>query len=165
MGFRILDASAFYAGVPFRSPGEYCTTPQVYDEVRHIKKDHGALDTLLGTGRLRIMEPRAESVEAAARAAKGTGDFGQLSGQDVSVIALGLEVGGHIVTDDYAVSNVAGNLGIRACPVMTAGIRDVGRWVSYCPGCGTGQESGKECARCGTPLKRRLVKGRGKGRR
>ncbi len=159
MAFRVLDASAFYAGVPFGSSAECCTTPLVYEEVRHIKRDHDALGVLIETGRLRIMEPGPGSTEAAERAARKTGDLRQLSRQDVSVVALGLEVGGDIVTDDFAVSNVARSLGIVALPVMTGGIRDAGRWIHYCPGCRRRQGRGSECDRCGTPLRRRLVRG------
>ena len=42
MDFRILDASAFYAGVPFRSSEDCYTTSLVYDEIQHIKKNHDA---------------------------------------------------------------------------------------------------------------------------
>ena len=160
MDFKILDASAFYAGVPFGSRGDCYTTPLVYEEVIHIKKDHGALGVLLETGRLKIMEPRAESTEAAVVASKKTGDYAQLSRQDISVIALCIEKKGEIVTDDYAVSNVARNLGLGVSPVMTGGIRDVGRWTYYCPGCRTSHPGRKECPACGTPLKRKLIKGR-----
>ena len=50
------------------------------------------------------------------------------------------------------------NLGLKISPIMTQGIRDVGRWVHYCPGCKKNFESGKECPICGTPLKRKLLK-------
>ena len=158
MDFNVLDASAFYAGVPFRSPERYCTTQIVYNEIMHIKKDHDALGTLLDTGRLKIMEPDAGHIKAAARAAKETGDWEHMSKQDVSVVALGLETGGKIITDDYAVSNVAENLGIHTISIMTVGIRDVGKWIRYCPGCRTSQNGGIECTRCGTKLKRKLIK-------
>ena len=46
MDFRILDASAFYAGVPFRSSEDCYTTSLVYDEIQHIKKNHDVLGTL-----------------------------------------------------------------------------------------------------------------------
>lgn len=158
MDFRILDASAFYAGVPFRSSSDCYTTSLVYDEIKHIKKNHDALGTLLETNRLKIREPDAESTKAATEAAKNTGDYPQLSKQDLSIIALGIELDGEIVSDDFAISNVARNLGLKISPIMTQGIKDVGRWVHYCPGCRTNHESGKECPMCATPLKRKLLK-------
>ncbi len=158
MDFRILDASAFYAGVPFRSSNDYYTTSLVYDEIKHIKKNHDALGILLEANRLKIREPDKESTEAAIKAAKDTGDFPQLSKQDISIIALCIEMNGEIISDDFAISNVAKNLGLKISPIMTQGIKDVGKWVHYCPGCRTNHTNVKECPMCGTPLKRKLLK-------
>lgn len=158
MDFRILDASAFYAGVPFRSSDVCYTTTLVFDEIKHIKKNHDALGTLLETNRLKIREPDVESTKTAILAAKNTGDFPQLSKQDISIIALCIENKGDIITDDFAISNVAKNLGLKIIPIMTRGIKDVGKWVHYCPGCRTNHTSRTECPACGTPLKRKLLK-------
>jgi len=159
LDFRILDASAFYAGVPFRSSNDYYTTSLVYDEIRHIKKNHGALEILLETNRLKIRDTDSESTQVAIKAAKDTGDFPQLSKQDISIIALCIEMNGEIVSDDFAISNVAKNLGLKISPIMTQGIKDVGKWIHYCPGCRTNHTNRKECPVCGTQLKRKLLKG------
>ncbi len=158
MDFRILDASAFYAGVPFRSSSDCYTTSLVYDEIKHIKKNHDAIGMLLETNRLKIREPSKESIKAAVKAAKSTGDFPQLSKQDISIIALCIEMNGEIISDDFAISNVAKNLSLKISPIMTQGIKDVGKWVHYCPGCRTNHTNVKECPMCGTPLKRKLLK-------
>jgi len=158
LDFRILDASAFYAGFPFRSSSDCYTTSLVYDEIKHIKKNHEALETLLETNRLKIREPNIDATQAATNAAKNTGDYPQLSKQDLSVIALGIELEGEIISDDFAISNVARNLGLKISPIMTQGIKSVGKWIHYCPGCRTNHESGKECPICATPLKRKLLK-------
>jgi len=159
LDFRILDASAFYAGVPFRSSHDYYTTSIVYDEIKHIKKNHDALGMLLETNRLKIREPDEKSTEAAIKAARDTGDFPQLSKEDISIIALCIEMNGEIISDDFAISNVSKNLGLKISPIMTQGIKDVGKWVHYCPGCRTNHTNEKECPMCGTPLKRKLLKG------
>jgi len=158
LGFRILDASAFYAGVPFSSSEDCYTTSLVYEEIKHIKKNHDALGTLLETNRLKIREPDPESTKNAIKASKNTGDFPQLSKQDISIIALCIELNGEIISDDYAISNVSKNLGLKISSIMTKGIEDVGMWIHYCPGCRINQTSGKECSMCGTPLKRKLLK-------
>ena len=116
------------------------------------------LGTLLETNRLKIREPNSESTKSAIKASKDTGDFPQLSKQDMSVIALCIETKGEIITDDFAISNVAKNLELKIAPIMTKGIKDVGKWVHYCPGCRTNHSSGSECPACGTPLKRKLLK-------
>jgi len=158
LDFKILDASAFYAGVPFRSSDDCYTTSLVYDEIKHIKKNHGALGTLLETNRLKIKEPDIKSTELAIKASKNTGDFSQLSKQDISIIALGIEMNGEIISDDFAISNVAKNLDLKVLPIMTKGIKDVGKWIHYCPGCRINYTTGKECVACGTLLKRKLLK-------
>jgi UPF0271 protein len=158
LDFRILDASAFYAGVPFRTSEDCFTTSLVYDEIKHIKKNHDALGTLFETNRLKIREPGLESTKRAINASKETGDFPQLSKQDISIIALCIEMNGQIISDDFAISNVAKNLGLEILPIMTKGIKDVGKWIHYCPGCRTNHSSGTECPACGTPLKRKLLK-------
>ena len=158
MDFRILDASAFYAGVPFRSPDDCYTTYSVYDEIKHIKKNHDALGTLLETNRLRIREPDIKSVKSAIEKSKDTGDFPQLSKQDISIIALGIEMNGEIISDDFAISNVAKNLNLKVSPIMTKGIDVVGKWIHYCPGCKISYNKGRECTSCGTRLKRKLIK-------
>lgn len=158
MDFRILDASAFYAGVPFRSSEDCYTTSSVYDEIKHIKKNHDALGTLLETNRLKIREPGVESMKSAVEKSKDTGDFPQLSKPDISIIALGIEMNGEIISDDFAISNVAKNLGLKVSPIMTKGIKVVGKWIHYCPGCKISHSRGKKCPICGTPLKRKLFK-------
>jgi len=158
LDFKILDASAFYAGVPFRSSDDCYTTSLVYDEIKHIKKNHGALGTLLETNRLKIKEPDIKSTKSAVKASKNTGDFPQLSKQDISIIALCIEMNGEIISDDFAISNVVKNLDLKVSPIMTKGIKDVGKWIHYCPGCRTNYSTGKECPACGTSLKRKLLK-------
>ena len=159
MDFSILDASAFYAGVPFGSTNDCYTTSLVYEEIKHIKKNQEALGTLLETNRLKIRDPDKEATTVAVKASKDTGDYQQLSKQDLSIIALCIDLEGQIISDDFAISNVAKNLGLKILPVMTSGIKDVGKWVHYCPGCRTDHKSGRECPTCGTQLKRKLLKG------
>lgn len=158
MGFRVLDASAFYAGIPFSTLDEFYTTPLIYDEIKHIKKNHDAIDVLLETNRLKIMEPEKEFLEMAVNESKKTGDYNQLSKQDVSAIALCLQLKGELITDDYSIENVAKNLNLKVSPLMTSGIKDVGSWIHYCPGCKKTFERGTECPLCGTLLRRKLIK-------
>lgn len=158
MDFKILDASAFYVGIPFKSESDCYTTSLVYEEIKHIKKSQNVLETLQETGRLKIRDPKKEFINMAINAAQKTGDFHQLSKQDLSVIALCIEIRGQIISDDFAVSNVAKNLGLDILPLMTKGIKDVGEWIHYCPACKSIHNMGRECPVCGTPLKRKLIK-------
>jgi len=159
LDFRILDASAFYAGIPFGSSNDCYTTSMVFDEIKHIKKNHQVLETLLETNRLKIRDPDQKSINLAIAASKITGDYQQLSKQDLTIIALCIELEGQIITDDFSISNVAKNLGLKISPVMTQGITDIGKWIHYCPGCRSNHKNGKECPMCGTYLKKKLLKG------
>ena len=158
MAFRVLDSSAFYAGIPFSSNEQSYTTSLVYNEIEHIKKDHDAIQILIETKRLTINEPEDKFVNAASNAAKKSGDFSNLSDEDMSTIALSLQLKAELVTDDFAVSNVAKNLNIKVIPVMTAGIKNVVTWKYYCPGCKINFSRVTECPRCGNKLKRKAMK-------
>ena len=122
------------------------------------KKNQDVLRTLIETNRLKIIEPEDSHIKEATEAAKKSGDFPQLSQEDISIIALGIKTKGEIISDDFAISNVAKNIGLKISPIMTKGIRDIGNWIHYCPGCKTTQKEKKECPNCGTPLKRKLLK-------
>ena len=160
MASRVYDASAFYAGIPFASPEIGLTTSVIFEEIKHIKQNHGVLETLLDTDRLRVQDPLKSSIDFVMSAAKKTGDVQKLSKADVSAVALAHELKGNLVTDDFAVSNLAKNLGLQVSPIMTKGIKDVGHWIHYCAGCGK-EFSGLEfCPNCGNKLNRRLLKGK-----
>lgn len=154
MAFRILDATSFYAGIPFASPDVSYTTPLVLEEVKHIKKSHGALSALIDTGRLRIIEPDKKFTEAVLVKAGETGDYQSLSREDVSVIALCLQLGGELLTDDFAVTNVAKHMNIRVLPVMTRGAGKK-EWSHFCAGCGKEYSRISSCPVCGSRLVRK----------
>jgi len=156
--FRVLDATAFYAGIPFVSNDSFMTTSMVYDEIQHIKTKQGALEILQQTGRLQIRDPSKDSINIVIDGAERTGDNTTISEQDVSIIALALENKIELITDDFAVTNVAKQLKIKTSSLMTQGISTVGKWVSYCSMCGKEFSKEKECPICGNKLNRKLIK-------
>ena len=158
MGFRVLDSSAFYAGIRFSSNEPSYITSLIYNEIEHIKKDHDAVRILIETKRLIINDPDEQFIITVNDAAKKLGDFSNLSDEDISTIALSLQLNAELVTDDFALSNVAKNLNIKVVPVMTDGIKNVVTWAYYCPGCKTNFSKVTECPRCGNRLKRKPVK-------
>ena len=155
---RVLDSSAFYAGIPFSSNEPCFITSLVYNEIEHIKKDHDAVQILIETKRLTISEPEQRFTITVNEAAKKSGDFPNLTQEDISIIALSLQLDAELLTDDFAVSNVAKNLSIKVIPVMTNGINDVITWTYYCPACKTNFSKVTECPRCGNRLKRKPMK-------
>ena len=153
---RVLDAGAFYAGIPFLSSGTFSTTPAVFDEIKHIKKSHGAIEALLDAGSLQVIDPDKNSVKKAKALAKKTGDYQKLSQADFSIIALALELELTLLTDDYAVANVATMLKIPVESTSSKGIKEARKWTAYCSACGKafGPEA-KECPLCGNKLRRK----------
>jgi len=156
----ILDASAFYAGIPFLGSSKCYTTNDVFDEIKHIKKSISAIETLIETGNLRIKEPSLRSMDMAKKIAQKSGDLPNMSKADLSVLALALELKDSnplLVTDDYAIANVAKLSNIKVSYVMTEGIRKVGKWLRYCPACHKSySENEKICSICGNKLRRKL---------
>ena len=134
------------------------TTSVVYGEIEHIKSKHGALDMLQQTNRLQVRDPRDETIKIVNETAEKTGDKITISEQDASIIALALENNAELITDDFAVTNIARQLEIKTLSLMTDGISKVGKWISYCSVCGKEFQKEKECPICGTKLNRKLIK-------
>ncbi len=155
---RVLDATAFYAGIPFSSQSTHYVTTLVFDEIKHIKKNHNALQILIDSNRLLVRQPQADFQERVEKCAQKTGDIHSLSKQDISCIALSLELNTELISDDFAVLNVSNKLGINTIPLMTNGIKVVGKWIFYCPACKKDFSDEKNCLLCGNKLKKKLVK-------
>ena len=155
---RVLDATAFYAGIPFSSHSTHYVTTLVFDEIKHIKKNHNALQILIDSNRLLVRQPQADFQERVEKCAQKTGDIHSLSKQDISCIALSLELNTELISDDFAVLNVSNKLGINTIPLMTNGIKVVGKWIFYCPACKKDFSDEKNCLLCGNKLKKKLVK-------
>ena len=158
MVFRVLDATAFYVGIAFASNDSFMTTSAVYQEIQHIKTKQGVLEMLQQTNRLQIRDPNNESIIIVKDTADKTGDSATISEQDISIIALALENKIELITDDFAVTNVARQLKIQTLPLMTQGIDTIGKWISYCSMCGKEFSKEKECPICGSKLNRKLIK-------
>lgn len=157
MAFRYaLDAGAFYTGVVFMSSaGRYYTTQAVFDEVKHIKKSHGAIEALLESNTLQIVNSDRKSIDKVVAAAMRTGDYQKLSEADISIVALALQLEIVLVTNDYAVANVATTLKIPVKSVASKGISHTRRWIAYCSACGRAfGPNAKECRLCGNRLRR-----------
>jgi endoribonuclease Nob1 len=152
-----LDAGAFYSGLVFLSSAlRYCTTHAVLDEVKHIKKSHGAIEALIESKTLQIVNSDRKSIQKVVSAATETGDYAKLSEADISIIALALQLQIVLVTNDYAVANVASTLEIPVKSVAGKGIRQTRRWIAYCSACGRAfGPNAKECRLCGNRLRRK----------
>ena len=163
MKVLVLDTSAFIMGFNPTKTGEAYTVPSVEDELSkgtvtqlrfHVNKEKGKVI-------LRYPTPRSlESVEAASTKA---GEKGRVSQADREVVALAMDLKQDgedpvIVSDDYAVQNMAEHLHLSYRSLANFGITHKFSWVMYCPACHrrwVGQD--KTCRVCGTELKRKVL--------
>ncbi len=147
----VLDASVFFSEMPVEGPA--WTTPSVVEELGdlHAKCRFTAL---AATG-LSVREPREEERARVDAAALQTGDAGVLSGTDRDILALALELEAVLVTDDFAVQNVAHRLGVRSRSIRQRPARAI-KWRYRCSGCGRYWREPGECPVCGAAIKRKL---------
>ncbi len=150
----VLDASAFYAGIPFQSSKKCITTNAVYDEVKHIRRSYSPLEALIDAGNLIIVEPEKVSLNKVIVCAKKTGDYRKLSQADISIIALALQLRKTLISDDFAVGNVATFLKIPVKTLAFKGISELRAWVSFCKACARVYNSHiSVCTICGSRLR------------
>lgn len=147
----VLDASVFFSEIPVDGPA--WTTPSVVEELGdlHAKCRFEALAATV----LRVREPRGEDLNRVDAAALQTGDAGVLSPADRDILALALELPAIIITDDFAVQNVAHRLGIETRSIRQRPARAI-RWRYRCSGCGRYCREPGDCPICGAPIKRKI---------
>lgn len=147
----VLDTSVFFSEMPIEETA--WTTASVVAELTdtHAK----CRFTALAAAGLRVREPREEDLARVDAAALRTGDAGVLSGTDRDILALALELSAVLVTDDFAVQNVAHRLGIETRSIRQRPARPI-RWRYRCTGCGRYWREPGDCPICGAAIKRKL---------
>lgn len=104
---------------------------------------------------LDLREPSPDSLKKVREAATETGDFKALSSTDMDVIALALDTGGIVVSDDFAIENVSSRLGISFIGADLKPITKDIKWQFRCTGCGEKfSEHVENCPICGHSVKR-----------
>ena len=148
----ILDSSALYYGKDLPPDHELVISPGVASELeRHGMEDR--LGLLLAT-RVRVLSPSKASLARVIEASGNSGDSRRLSSTDKEILALALDIGYELVTDDYSIQNVAAILGIPCMGLDQKGISRVISWESRCVGCGKRFPAAiEECDVCGSPTK------------
>jgi UPF0271 protein len=148
---QVLDSSAFIND--YTTGKRIATIPLVREE---LEDEAGyRFDALEGSG-MRIHIPDQETVERIERAARETGDAEGLSRTDVRLLATAFELDATLVTDDYAMQNVAERLDLSVDVIAQAGIDEQRDWQFQCQGCGrTFEEHRDRCEICGSDLERK----------
>ena len=150
MKVHVIDAAIFIQGMDV----EGVTTPKVVEEVKD-PESRLFLEGLISAGKVKVLVPSRESVEAVKEAARKTGELGELSEADIEVLALAYELRGTLFTDDYNLQNIAKTLGIEF-KTLKRGIKRVIRWNYVCIGCGkkfSEMPPDGICPDCGSPVR------------
>ncbi|BAB59263.1 hypothetical protein [Thermoplasma volcanium GSS1] len=154
----VLDTSAIISRNINLLDGDLLFPSSVIGEIRKGKLKY-MLDALFPM--IRIVDPDQYYVRSVEDAAHKTGDLMNLSGTDIEVIAVAMQYGATIVTDDYSIQNVASALKIA---FMNANIKSISKqisWVYRCTGCKKiFHEPVKVCDICGHNVKRHYDKKR-----
>jgi len=148
---RVLDASAFID--EYHTDAQTASIPDVREEL----EDESAFrfDAMEGSG-MHIHIPEPGTVERVRGAAGETGDRGVLSETDVRLLAAAFELDATLVTDDYAVQNVADRLDVRVEVIAHDGISEQRNWIFQCRGCGREFDAERDrCPICGSDLSRK----------
>jgi len=150
----VLDTSVLFYGKDLPTGYELVISPGV---VRELEREGMAqrLELLLAT-RIRVSSPSKRSLSKVENEAERTGDSTRLSETDKEILALALDLGYQLLTDDYSIQNLATVLGVPYRGFDQRGITRVLEWESWCAGCGkTLKADVKECDICGSPTKMR----------
>ena len=148
---RVLDATAFFLEMPLE--GELYTSPLVVTELADTRS-RCRFEALTAAG-MQVVSPGGESLHKVEEASSLSGDAGVLSPADRELLALALEISGEVLSDDFALQNVAHHLGI---PVVALQQRRAKKrtWKFRCPGCGRYCDGPEECPVCGAIPKRTI---------
>ncbi|MBP1910455.1 NOB1 family endonuclease [Methanolobus bombayensis] len=154
MEYYIADSAVFIMGSGIE-PYRIITIPSVVNE---LKSNEAAMRfDLARENGARVEMPDVIFREKVMKVANKTKDCEELSSTDIDILAKALEYKENsvLLTDDYAVQNVAKVLGLQVKPVAQKKIKDVLVWEKQCTGCRRKFDSGDVCPVCGSPLKKR----------
>ena len=148
---HVLDTSAFIH--EYHTDEQTASIPLVQEE---LEGEHAfRFDAMEGAG-MHIHIPAEGTVEKVSRAARETGDADELSATDTRLLATAFELDGTLVTDDYAMQNVAEKLGIAVHVIARDGITEQRDWLFQCAGCGREfDDKHDRCPICGSELTRK----------
>lgn len=136
-----MDSSAIFRRKRYE---QMVTVPEVVEE---IKDENSRL--FLSLMDIEVEEPSEESVSTVKEVAAKSGDIYKLSNTDIKLIAKAVDLEGILVTDDYAIQNVASLLDIKVDNILQPAISRTYKWVRVCKGCKRTTEH-KICPVCGS---------------
>ncbi|WP_049979296.1 NOB1 family endonuclease [Halolamina rubra] len=148
---QVLDTSAFIH--EYHTDDEQVSIPLVKEELEGGNEYR--FDAMEGAG-MELHLPAEETVDRVRRAAGETGDADEISDTDTRLLATAFELDATLVTDDYAMQNVAEKLDIDVQVIAREGIEEERDWKFQCAGCGREFDEDRErCPICGSDLSRK----------
>jgi len=148
----VLDTSAILSGKSFGI--DAAIPPAVLREIKKGGVSWRNLQYMKAAG-LEIIKPPANAIKIVKKFAEKTGDIASLSDVDIEVLALALHLRAMLLTDDYAMQNVAAEMGIKYRGIEQEGIKEKLYWKYRCKACGRYYDEYMEtCPVCGGKLKR-----------
>lgn len=130
----VLDTSVLYYGKDLPTGFELVITPGVARELSREGMSQ-RLELLMAT-RVRVSSPSEKSLGRVKEESEMTGDSRRLSDTDKELLALALDLGYELMTDDYSIQNVARSMGIPVRGMDQKGIAEIFEWQAKCKGCG-----------------------------
>lgn len=126
----VLDTSALIYLHDFYHFEKIVSVPEVVEEVKdRVSKFK------LASMKLKLLEPKKNSIDKIKRTAEKTGDIEKLSKTDIKVLATALETGYTIISDDFNIQNVAEKLKLKYISTFSPRIKELIVWKKYCKEC------------------------------
>ena len=149
----ILDTCAFLTQK--HPTGEFVTVPGIKTEIVN-RQSRQYFENMLAT-HLKVMKAQKDSYDVINKEAKETGDYDVLSKVDMDILALGYECKGTIITDDFAIQNVALALEVKFLSCSGKVISEKRAWRYKCTACNHNEKVKlKNCSVCGNEEIRRI---------
>ena len=143
----ILDTCAFLT--QNHPDGEIATISEIESELNN-RQSKQYFTNMREIG-LKIREPNVDSIENIRKKSEETGDLGVLSSIDLKILALAYEMRGTIVSDDFAIQNVALYTGIEFVSCSGNEIKELRKWNYKCSACNHVEDKkSNECRICGS---------------
>jgi UPF0271 protein len=162
----VLDATALIQGLsPTALEGQdLFTVPEVVEEVREGQISAIRMEAAISSRRLKKRRPSRRAIEAVGDAVRALGEGPALSDTDLALLALSLDLRMEgrdvaMMSDDYAIQNVAVRLKIPFIAVSSSGIAQAFTWSLFCTACRRFYPPSRRttCPHCGSTLRRRVV--------
>ena len=145
--WNILDTCAFFTQM--HPSGKIATVKNIEDEI--INRQSKQYYSNLKSKGLKIIEPGTESLDFIKEKAKETGDLDVLSLTDIKILALGYELQGTIISDDFAIQNVSLYNGLEVISCSGKKIKEIRMWKYRCSACKLVTDKKSEtCNICGS---------------